>query len=243
MLRQAISAAVDHDPHFHWRGDSVTRIENLSDIVFALALGMMVSASTPPETFTALQGHMINIIPVAGAFALLLSIWNSHFTFFRRYGLADATIIGLNAALLMFILFIAYPLRFIFDSLFAFILGQMGDWSRMEAMGVSTHRQAGIIMGWYFAGYVIIRTLMTIMYAHALSKADVLSLTPSEKVITRRSIWFGVCAVLVSSIAGAASAFSEAGPWAGFLLTLLLFTGALIDRLKPLPSPEPDSSL
>ena len=48
MIRRALKTHLDQDPYFQWRGDSVTRIENLSDIVFALALGMLVSSSSPP---------------------------------------------------------------------------------------------------------------------------------------------------------------------------------------------------
>jgi hypothetical protein len=59
----------------------------------------------------------VSIIPIAAGFAMLVSIWNDHFLFFRRYALADGVIITLNTALLLLILYIAYPLRFVFDSL------------------------------------------------------------------------------------------------------------------------------
>ena len=38
MIRGEIARHLDHDPHFQWRGESVTRIENLSDIVLILAV-------------------------------------------------------------------------------------------------------------------------------------------------------------------------------------------------------------
>lgn len=175
MIRSNLAEQLDDDPHFSWRGKTVTRIENLSDIVFALALGMLVSASSPPQTLTDLQQHMINIIPVAGGFLMMLVIWHAHFTFFRRYGVADGAIVALNAALLLLVLFVAYPLRFIFDNLLAFIIGNGGnDWSRMEAMGVSNYRQAGAIMGYFSVGYATIYLLINRMYGHVLRKSDVL---------------------------------------------------------------------
>ena len=112
MLRETIAQRLDHDPLFKWRGDHVTRIENLSDIVFALALGMLVSATSPPTNFSELGAHLLNIIPVAAGFGLLLNLWNAHFVYFRRYGLADGQTIFLNACLLLVVLFLAYPLRF-----------------------------------------------------------------------------------------------------------------------------------
>lgn len=117
MIREQIIQSRDHDPHFAWRTTEVLRIENLSDIVFALALGILVSAGSTIRTFSDLTGYLISIIPIAAGFAMLVSIWNDHFLFFRRYALADGRIIVLNTALLL-ILYIAYPLRFVFDSLF-----------------------------------------------------------------------------------------------------------------------------
>ena len=68
----------------------------LSDIVFALALSMIVSASDAPKTFSDLEGFLLSIIPVSAAFLILIAFWHSHVTFFRRFGIADRTIISLD---------------------------------------------------------------------------------------------------------------------------------------------------
>ena len=99
MLRGAIGKPLDHDPNFRWRGEAVTRIENLSDIAFALALGMIISGSSVPQTFAELREFLFFLVPTAAAFAIILQIWMVHYTFFRRYGVADKRIIVLNAAL------------------------------------------------------------------------------------------------------------------------------------------------
>ena len=235
MLRQTAARHLDHDPRFEWRGEAVKRLENLSDIVFALALGMLVSAATPPETYGALQAHLIGVIPVAAGFFLMVMIWHDHFTFFRRYGLGDTTIIFLNAALLLVVLFVAYPLRFIFDSLFAWILGMAGDWSRMEAMGISDYRQAGVIMAYFNLGYFALYGLIGWMYAHARSKADSLGLSPTERALTTRSVW----ACRVHQIMGLTTAglagLTVIGPSAGFIFWLLWPAMALVDRVIKLP--------
>ncbi len=51
MLRKAIGKQLDHDPNFRWRGKAVTRIENLSDIAFAVALGMIISGVDAPRDY------------------------------------------------------------------------------------------------------------------------------------------------------------------------------------------------
>ena len=70
----------------------MTRIENLSDIAFALALGMLISGVDAPQSFEDLIRFLIYIIPAALGFAILLQVWTAHYTFFRRYGVADKRI-------------------------------------------------------------------------------------------------------------------------------------------------------
>ena len=201
MIRDALINQLDHDPHFTWRGTSATRVENLSDIVFALAMGMIASASSDMQTYNDLTNHLLNIIPVAACFTILLLIWNSHFLFFRRYGLADQRVIFLNASLLLIILFFAYPLRFSFDSLFYYILFATGyDTEKILSMGVG-FRESGFILGYFAIGYSVIFGILKMMYSHALNKKDVLALSAKEIALTRISIWICwaqiFCALLV----------------------------------------------
>lgn len=238
MLRDGLTQQLDHDPNFRWRGKAVTRIENLSDIVFALALGLLVSAGTPPQTYQELFPHLMDIVPVTAGFITMVGIWHAHFTYFRRYGVADGQIIALNAILLLLILFLATPLRFVFDSLFAFILGSMGDWSRMEAMGIASYRQAGVITGWFGLGYALVFGVFHQMYMHALRKADILDLSPIERQMTKRSIWAYRAEVVIASLAGLIAAFTIVGPFAGFLLMLNWPFALIIKRALKLPEAD-----
>ena len=148
LIRDKIKTGLDHDPNFRWRGEAVTRIENLSDIVFALAMGMIVLSSEIPKTFQELQIYLLSFIPAFLSFGLLLLIWNAHFTFFRRYGVADKRIIFYNVILLFFVLYSAYPLKFAFEGFFSFLLGFFDGGERSLAMGIR-YVESGII-GFYF---------------------------------------------------------------------------------------------
>lgn len=236
MIRDQIARGMDHDPNFRWRGDTVTRIENLSDIVFALALGMLVSASSPPTTLAMLDQHLFYIMPVALGFIFMLSIWNQHFTYFRRYGVADRHIIFLNSILLLAILFIAYPLRFVFDSMFAFILGQFDDFKRMGELGISTYVDAARITGYYAAGHFAIYALIHAMYSHALKRADVLDLNSSEKTMTRRSIWRQRWEMVISGVVLSTALYTPIGPFAGFFFSLNALAAIIIRLRLPLPT-------
>lgn len=241
MIRQKMTAQLDQDPHFTWRGEAVTRVENLSDIVFALALGMLVSASQPPDTLPQMTRHLVSIVPVAAGFAILCTIWNAHFTFFRRYGLVDLKVVFINAAMLLVILYIAYPLRFIFDSLFAFsIWAVSGDISRLMDLGISSFRAAAVLMGYFMAGYAVIYGLILSLYTHALKKADILDLSPSEIMLTRRSIWMFRCELTLSVVGGILAVFTSVGPWAGFLLVLNWPVAIVLRKRLPLPPLDAD---
>jgi len=218
MFRQEITNQLDHDPHFKWRGETVTRLENLSDIVFALALGFLISSSTPPTTFDELLPHLGGIIPISAGFAVMLMIWRTHFTFFRRYGFADGRIVFLNATLLLLILFIAHPLAFSFESFFAFVIGiVIQDWTMMDAMGIETYRQAGVIISCFHIGYAFVFFLIERMYHHALKISDVLNLSSAEQIITTRTIWICRIQVFLALIIAPFAWLHFLGPVWGFV--------------------------
>ena len=182
VLRDRLFDRTDHrletDSRFRWRGDGVSRVENLSDIVFALALGMVVSASAPPQTFGDLQRFLFGTIPVAAAFVLLVRIWHQHFLFFRRFGLSSTPVLLINAALLFTILYLAYPLRFAFEALFAFVVAQVSDWgpgwARSEAMEL-TFARSGTIMAYFAGGYAVVHLLLGWLYSQRPARGAALS--------------------------------------------------------------------
>ena len=178
---------MDHDPAFRWRGTNVTRIENLSDIVFAIALGMLVSGVDAPRDVPGLRAFLINIVPVGLGFSVLLGLWHGHYTFFRRYGVADRTIVALNAVLIFVVLFMAYPLRFAFDSLFSFIVDQAnGTEQRSMDLGVISFGVAGEIISYFACFYATAFALLALMQGHVLRRRDLLDFNPHELVVTRQ---------------------------------------------------------
>lgn len=214
MIRGAIGKSLDHDPHFRWRGENVTRIENLSDIVFALAMGMIVLSSDVPQTYEDLVSFLIKIIPAFASFVLLLQIWHGHFTFFRRFGVADHKIIIFNVVLLFFVLFAAYPLRFAFESLFAYVTGFLDGFQRAQDMRVDFPR-SGIILAYFALGWAAINMCFVLMYRYALKKADTLELSASERVLTKGSLamygFMTVLCLVVAIICGLTPAYGFGG--------------------------------
>jgi len=228
MLRDTAQRIFDTDPDFEWRGHNVTRIENLSDIVFALALGMLVSSSNPPVTSKELVQFLWNIIPVSVAFFVMLSIWNAHFTFFRRYNLADSRVVLLNAILLLFVLFIAYPLRFIFDSLYAYVLFLSGHPARAVAMDLDGE-SAARMMSLYGIGYGFIYVIFHRLYAHALRQREMLDLSDREVALTRDVLLRFLMQTVLSILVAFTAYYSSIGAMAGFIWCLAWPIGAVIN--------------
>src|SRR5690606_25175316 len=109
------------EPEFSWRGAQPTRVEALSDMVFAFALTLLVVSNAPPASFGELHDLLWGFPGFAAAFAMLLMLWHSHYIFFRRYALEDRWTTTLNAGLLFLILFFVYPLKYLATMLSAFV--------------------------------------------------------------------------------------------------------------------------
>lgn len=236
MFRKEIVRGIDHDPEFQWRGETVTRIENLSDIAFAIALGMLVSGSGVPETFEELTRFLYSFIPVAAGFSVLFGIWRQHFTFFRRYGINDGTILTINTVLIFVIMYMAYPLRFAFDSLFAFILMQFGERSLMQDLGIVSISQSGVIIGYFSIAYATTHFLLALMYRHAEKKRDELELNEVESIATKRDIFIlkflGFQALIVAVLAY----FTKLNGFAGILFFFSFVPYFLAERVHKTPA-------
>ncbi|OQW57489.1 MAG: hypothetical protein A4S17_04580 [Proteobacteria bacterium HN_bin10] len=228
------------EPDFHWRGGSPTRVEALSDMVFAFALTLLVVSSDPPSSFAELNAQLWGFPGFAAAFAILLLIWHSHYIFFRRYALEDAWTTAVNAALLFLILFFVYPLKYLATMLSRFV--------ETVAQGAPrppfTFEEAEYSLALLSIGYAAVFLLFFALYAHALSKSDALELSERERQQTRFALWQQGVHVAVGATT-AVAALTLPAPWstlAGFIYSLigpLIFVGGLIFVPGPRRAPSP----
>jgi len=116
-------------------------------------------------------------------FAMLMWFWTSHYTFFRRYGLEDGWTRFLNMVVLLLVVFLAYPLKFLFGSAFATLFG----WGE-AATGISTLTQLSNIYILYGGGLGAVWFVYFLLYWHAYRKREALRLTAAEIILTRGSI-------------------------------------------------------
>jgi len=161
-----------------WRRRSEpSRIEALSDGVFAFALTLLVVSLEVPGTLDELLADLSGFGAFALSFGALLLIWAVHNGFFRRYGLQDEWTTILNGCLLFVVLFYVFPLKFVAAGITGYLFG-FGDYGRMPA--VTSVEELSTLFLLYSLGFVLIFVFISLMYAHAARKAGLLELDDAE---------------------------------------------------------------
>jgi uncharacterized membrane protein len=188
---------IAEEKYFRWRGKEVSRTENLSDIVFAMALTLIV-ASSVPASFAELTGLWREAIAIGLCFAMLLMIWRVHYVFFRRYDLEDGRVMFLNSVLMFLIMVFAYPLKFLAS--FLVNLFTHGFTTNEEIGAVLTLQQAPWLTIIFSCGYASLFVVFALMYAHARKQAEPLGLNPAEVLQTTQMVKINFLRVGVAAI-------------------------------------------
>ena len=175
MLRKHLaSGQTSGEPGFHWRGAEVTRLEGFTDAVFAFAVTLLVVSLEVPKTFPELLVAMHGFLAFGVCFALLANVWYQHYRFFRRYALENPWVVFLNCALLFFVLFYIYPLKFLFTALF-------------NGSEISASEVRALFTIWSL-GYAAVFAIFALLYLHAWRVRVQLELTPLESIRTQVSL-------------------------------------------------------
>ena len=197
------------EKHFRWRGGDVSRLENLSDVVFAFALTLIVASADMPATFEGLLDTLWQFPVFVVCFLLLTMCWYSHYLHHRRYGFEDLLSVVLNGLFLLLILFYVYPLKFLFSILVAAAMGRDLDVTLADGSVVSPIRFGDMqqLMIFYGAGFAGVFLLLSLMEWRAYRRREELDLDEVEILITRSTVasHFLSMAVGLTSIAIAAS--------------------------------------
>ena len=139
--------------------------------MFGFALTLLVVSLDVPRSYTELMDLMGGFLSFACCFALLLWIWYEHNTFFRRYGLQDGVTVLLNGCLLFTVLFYVYPLKFMFDSLFARWMPLRNNPEPMQLFQLANTSAI------YALGFIVMMAMFVLLYSRAHAKRRELGLT------------------------------------------------------------------
>ncbi|MEZ4651512.1 MAG: TMEM175 family protein [Candidatus Eisenbacteria bacterium] len=206
------------DHEFRWRGGDVSRLEGLSDAVFAFAITLLVVSLDVPRSFGELVAAMRGFVAFGLCFTLLVYIWYCHYSFFRRYGLEDPVTVALNGVLLFTVLFYIYPLKFLYVFLARSYFGVDSS-----ARSVIQNEQMDDLLVIYGAGFLAIFVCFGVLHLYALRKRELLQLDELEVHHTRTSVAFHFIQAAIAAISIGIVSFGgpKASPIAGVFYAVI----------------------
>ncbi len=221
------------DGGFRLRGQELSRVEALSDVVFGFALTLLGVSAEVPKTFDQLLVIMREFPAFAICFAILISLWHDHYRFFRRYGLQDRRTIFLNGLLLFIVILYVYPLKFLFSLLVTLSTTTGEPMARMpdgKLVSMITFGQAEWITFIYGLGVAAVYAVLALLYAHAFRLRDTLHLNPLEAFETRERIIGNLLrsGLGLTAAVGAVALGGYRGRWAGYVVFGLIPVVAII---------------
>lgn len=114
---------------------SKSRVEMLSDGIFAIAITLLVLTIPPPTDYRHLGHELANRWPSLAAYAVSFGVigimWLNHHSVFGNFARVDRGLFYLNLALLMTIVFLPYPTGVLGEAL------RRGEGARVAAVAYS----------------------------------------------------------------------------------------------------------
>lgn len=112
-MRDEFNKYRKHDSRITYRGSSPSRMDNLTDAVFGIAITLLIFNLTNPNSFTDLLAFTKTLPAFLLSIFFLMIIWKEHTRFSEIYTLNSAGFIFMNTLFLALVIFYVYPLRFL----------------------------------------------------------------------------------------------------------------------------------
>ncbi len=180
---------------FLLRGAEMTRLETFVDAAFAFAVTLLVigGGDTIPASYDEFLLAMQRVPAFALCFGTVAFFWYAHNTWSRRYGLEDGRSTFLSLVLIFVVLVFVYPLMAIYSGAFLFLPGVTTE-SAFNYASVEDFRDVLIVFG---LGYSSLSSVIALLNWHALSVADDIGLSPTERFDTVTTIQFWLASTLI----------------------------------------------
>ncbi len=208
---------------FGLRGIDSSRIESLTDGVFAIAITLLVVSLEVPSSFDQLLNSMEGFFAFGVTLGALIGIWYIHYSFFKKYHLVDGHIIVLNSFLLFVVLFYIYPLKFL-----AIILINEGLLKTILGININVNlsieaSQWPQLMIIYGLGFLFIFLIFILFYLHAYKKREELNLNELQIFSIKSSIQsFSISVIIAfSSILLVSIGGLDMAMWSGWIYALI----------------------
>src|SRR5690554_4652783 len=112
-MRNEILRNARRDLRINYRGAEASRIDNLTDAVFGIAITLLIFNLSNPNSYEDLLTFTKTLPAFLISISFIVLIWNEHLEFSRRYTLDDTWFKVLNTVFIALVIFYVYPLRFL----------------------------------------------------------------------------------------------------------------------------------
>lgn len=111
------------DNRISYRGEKTTRLDNLTDAVFGIAITLLIFNLANPNSFADLLTFTKTLPAFLISISFIILIWKEHVSFSEIYTLNDSWLTVLNTFFIGLVIFYVYPLRFLTLFLTNFFFG------------------------------------------------------------------------------------------------------------------------
>lgn len=112
-MRHEVYKNKQRDPRIQYRGAEPSRLDNLTDGVFGIAITLLIFNLSNPNSFDDLLTFTKTLPAFLISISFLVVVWNEHLRFSEIYTLNDTVLTMLNTLFIALIIFYVYPLRFL----------------------------------------------------------------------------------------------------------------------------------
>jgi len=192
------------DRYFRWRGGEISRIEAISDGVFAITIALLIVSTASSNTFYDIWVTVRDLPAFLVSFAMIVYAWYMHYLFFRRYGLEDVWTIVLNSVFLFLIMILAFPLKFLSTFLWYLIIGEDVPAMFVLPAGapafLTDFLQRKYMMLFYGAAIIGVFGNIALLQWRAYLLRRQLELDEVETTITLTALWHNLANVLIAAL-------------------------------------------
>lgn len=176
-MRNEVFKNRQHDPRITYRGNSASRLDNLTDAVFGIAITLLIFNLSNPNSFADLLTFTKTLPAFLISISFIVLIWSEHLEFSEIYTLNDSKLTVLNTIFIALVIFYVYPLRFLTLFLTNFFF------STDIAVSIRGDQVPYLMVYYGFVAFALYFVLY-LFYHRALRLKNELKLNPFEEFYT-----------------------------------------------------------
>lgn len=180
-MRSKFQETKARHPMINYRGSEASRIDNLTDAVFGIAITLLIFNLENPNSFETLLQFTQTLPAFLISIAFIVLIWKEHLNFSRVYAFNDAWLLVINTFFIGLVIFYVYPLRFLTIFLTNFFFGSHVD------LGLSA-AEIPDLMIYYGSIATALYLLLFMFHLRAWRIREKLGLNDFEQWFTKRQL-------------------------------------------------------